>query len=170
MRPNFYWIDGPWRGRLAIAARPRGNDWLQDEIEAWKKSGIDKVVSFLTAEEERDLGLKDEAALSEASGIAFLSFPIEDRSVPSNRGAVARLVQEIEKDLANGRNVALHCRQGLGRSALVASCLLVSAGLEPGAALQRVGRARDTSVPETSEQRDWVIQFARELAPESVGR
>lgn len=168
MRPELYWINGPWRGRLAIAARPRGNDWLHDEINAWKASGIDTVVSFLTAEEERDLGLEEESKLCQASGIAFLSFPIEDRSVPSDRGAVARLIEEIEKDLAKGKNVALHCRQGLGRSAMLASCVLVSAGMEPEAAFERIGHARHSPVPETAEQRSWVIQFAREAAPVSV--
>ncbi len=168
MRPNLYWIDGPWQGKLAIAARPRGNDWLREEIEAWKTSGINKVVSFLTMEEERALGLEDEAPLCEASGVAFMSFPIEDRSVPSDRAVAVRLIQELEQDLAKGKNVALHCRQGLGRSAMVASCLLVTAGSDAESAFQEIEHARHCPVPETTEQRDWVNHFAREVAPASA--
>jgi protein-tyrosine phosphatase len=168
MRPELYWIDGRWYGKLAIAARPRGNDWLQDEIEAWKASRINKVVSFLTPEEQGELGLEDEARLCESSGMAFQSFPIEDRSVPSDHDAAASLVQEIEEDLANGKNVALHCRQGLGRSAVIAGCLLVAAGLGADAAFQEIANARHCPVPETDQQRDWVIQFAREVTPASA--
>ena len=52
---RLFWIDDPWpyTGRLAIAARPRGGDWLQDELASWRDvlgaGGV--VVSLLTAEE-----------------------------------------------------------------------------------------------------------------------
>ena len=29
---TVYWLDGPWLGRLAIVARPRGDEWLTDEL------------------------------------------------------------------------------------------------------------------------------------------
>ncbi len=58
MYTKLYWIDGPWRGKLAIAARPRGGDWIADEIASWRGSGVDVIVSLLTAEEERDLELR----------------------------------------------------------------------------------------------------------------
>jgi protein-tyrosine phosphatase len=170
MKPELHWIKGPWPGKLAIAARPRGNDWLDDEVEAWKSTGIDTVVSFLTPDEEKELGLEREAEAWRARALDFLAFPIEDRSVPSDPGEVAALIRELEKRLARGRAVALHCRQGLGRSALVASCLLVSAGLEPDAAFKRVGQARGCAVPETTAQREWVVRFARDLAPEAAPR
>jgi hypothetical protein len=28
MNPKLYWVDGPWPGKLAISARPRGGGWL----------------------------------------------------------------------------------------------------------------------------------------------
>ncbi len=57
MRTNLYWIDGPWLGRLAISPRPRGNDWLEDEVRGWKQAGVDVVMSLLTEDERVDLGL-----------------------------------------------------------------------------------------------------------------
>ena len=51
MTPDLFWIVGPWRGRLAIAARPRGGDWLEDEITGWRLAGIDIVVSLLESHE-----------------------------------------------------------------------------------------------------------------------
>jgi protein-tyrosine phosphatase len=164
MKPEIYWIDGPWQGRLAIVGRPRGNDWLGDEVGAWKNSGIDAVVSLLTADEEAELGLESEKRLAESVGIFYASYPVPDRSVPRDYGESVRLVREIEGWLAGGKNVAVHCRQGIGRSAVLAACLLVSVGLQPDAAFARLREARGCTVPETEEQREWVMQFSREIA------
>jgi hypothetical protein len=67
MRTELYWIERPWRGRLAIMPRPRGGDWLDDEIQSWRRSGVDVVVSLLTREEESDLNLLDGQSLSRAT-------------------------------------------------------------------------------------------------------
>ena len=45
MKANLFWIPGPWRGRLAIASRPRGGDWLDDEADAWRQADIDMLLS-----------------------------------------------------------------------------------------------------------------------------
>jgi protein-tyrosine phosphatase len=163
MNPELYWIEGPWTGKLAISGRPRGNEWLEDEVEGWKASGIDTVVSLLTSDEEHDLGLEDEKRLSKLNGLVFVPFPVADRSVPPDFDKAVQLIRTVEAQLVAGKNVALHCRQGLGRSALVAASVLVAAGIEPGTAFAEVGEARKCSVPETAEQREWVIQFSREV-------
>ena len=64
-----YNIEGPWRGQLAIIARPRGGDWLAEEVQDWKNEGFDVIVSLLTTDEERDLGLTEESDTSRAQGI-----------------------------------------------------------------------------------------------------
>jgi protein-tyrosine phosphatase len=156
MKAHVYWIEGPWPGRLAIVPRPRGGDWLEDEIQAWRQAGLDRVVSLLTPDEVADLDLSKEAVWCQAHAIQFLSFPIPDRSVPASRHAVLALVQQLEQALAAGERIAVHCRQGIGRSPLLAACLLVAAGEEPDTALQQISAARGCAVPETVEQQEWV--------------
>jgi protein-tyrosine phosphatase len=163
MRTDLYWIEGLWRGRLAITPRPRGGDWLEEEIQSWRRSGVDVVVSLLTQEEQTELNLLDEDALSRTNGIEFVSFPIVDRGVPSSAEAFSEQVTKLAAQLANGRNIAVHCRQGIGRAALVAICLLIVSGMEPAAAIERVSAARGCAVPETPEQRRWIADFARTL-------
>ena len=69
MVTELHWIDGPWRGKLALSARPRGGDWLEDEIAHWQRSGIKIVFSLLTDEEMSDLDLLNEAAEVHAQGM-----------------------------------------------------------------------------------------------------
>ena len=106
MKTAPYWIDGPWPGRLAIVPRPRGGDWLEDEVRAWRQVGLD--------------------------------------------------------------NVGIHCRQGIGRSAVVAACLLIFSGVDPESAFQHISAARACVVPETATQREWVIAWARALQESSL--
>jgi protein-tyrosine phosphatase len=163
MRTKLYWIEGPWRGRLAIMPRPRGGDWLEDEIQSWRRSGVDMVVSLLTVEEQTELNLRDEESLCRANSIEFVSFPIVDRSVPSSAEAFLEHLIKLAEQLANGQNIAVHCRQGIGRAALVAICLLTVSGMEPAAAIERVSAARGCVVPETPEQLQWITDFAKSV-------
>jgi protein-tyrosine phosphatase len=161
MRTEIYWIDGPWPGRLAILPRPRGGDWLEDEIRSWQQAGLDVVVSLLTRDEVVDLDLDREAELCQASGIQFISFPVADRSVPSSQKATLELVRSLDKILIDGKSLGIHCRQGIGRSAIIAACLLIFSGIDPEAAFQHISVARGCAVPETAEQREWVRTFVQ---------
>src|SRR5688572_7924210 len=125
MRTKLYWIEGPWRGRLAIMPRPRGGEWLEDEIQSWRQSGVDIVVSLLTREEQLELDLAHEESLCRANNIEFVSYAIVDRSVPSSAEEFSDHVARLAERLAGGKNIAVHCRQGIGRAALVAICILV---------------------------------------------
>src|SRR5262245_5849952 len=160
MRADLFWIPGPWRGRLAIAARPRGGDWLDDEATAWRRAGIDVVVSLLEDDEAAQLDLVDERQAAESRAIGFISFPIPDRGVPASTEAAIELIGHIAAQLEAGKNVAVHCRQGIGRSGLIAAGVLMNSGLQPEKAMETVSSARGIAVPETLEQRRWIEQLA----------
>jgi len=159
LRTELYWIEGPWTGRLAIAPRPRGDDWLEDEIAGWKTAGVDVVISLLTSDEVIDLSLGRERSICEDAGIAFVSLPIVDRSVPPSMSVFLEFLLQINDQLSRGDNVAIHCRQGIGRAALAAICLLVVAGIDQDVAIARVNKARGCGVPETNEQSSWIREF-----------
>jgi len=160
MLTGLFWVEGPWLGRMAISPRPRGSDWLDDEMKGWHQAGIDVVVSLLESGEAEDLGLDEERKYSEANGMEFYSLPIADRGVPTSVAEVARLLAALDEALTREKNVAIHCRQGIGRAGLIASTLLVERGISPLEAIQRVSAARHAPVPETAEQRAWIDSFA----------
>ena len=163
MKSDIYWIEGPWRGKLAILARPRGDDWLEDEVEGWKRAGLDVVVSLLTSGEASELGLTREPEIVNGAGITYINFPIADYNVPASKLPVQQLATELNDQLSHGACIGVHCRQGIGRSSLVAACVLVTSGESPQTAFEHIERARGRSVPDTAEQKEWVISFARDL-------
>ncbi len=164
MLTKLYWIDGPWPGKLALAPRPRGDEWLSDEMAHWRRAGIDTVVSLLTPGEESDLGLKEEGAHAVKHGMSFISFPIPDRQVPPSEREFTEIVDRLELRLAGGGNIALHCRQGVGRTGLVAAGLLLAKGFDSERVVQLLSDARGIPVPETVEQRRWLDRFASQFA------
>ncbi len=156
MNTHLFSIPGPWRGNLAVIPRPRGGDWLEDEARSWRRQGIDTVVSLLESEETDQLNLLGEGDAAEATGIRFISFPIPDRGVPASTPAAVSLISDIAGILEQGQNVAVHCRQSIGRAGLIAAGVLISVGATPDQAIETVSVARGLPIPETSEQREWL--------------
>jgi protein-tyrosine phosphatase len=160
MRKEIYWLDEAWPGKLAVGPRPRGGDWLKDDIASWKRANVNAVLSLLTPDEEKNFDLHDEASEVRTQGMEFTSLPIPDRHAPKSESKVAEVLERVSCSLSTGKNVLIHCRQGIGRSGLMAACLLVKKGMSPGAAVASVSAARGMSTPETAEQRDWVDHYA----------
>ena len=159
MRPEVYWIDLPAGARLAIMPRPRAGDWLDDEVAGWRAEGINVIVSLLEAGEVKELGLHREAGLCHDAGMEFISFPIPDGGVPASTREAKAVAEAIVGRLNEGKAVAVHCRAGIGRSSLIAACVLVLLGLTPAAAFNLIGNARGLRVPDTEGQQVWVDEF-----------
>jgi protein-tyrosine phosphatase len=83
--------------------------------------------------------------------------------VPNSSKAALELLQALAKNLTEGKHVAVHCRMGIGRSALVAAGLLVITGYLPSEAFELIEQARGRPVPDTEAQRQWVEDFRIEF-------
>jgi protein-tyrosine phosphatase len=166
MRGPLYSVQTLSTGKVSIMARPRGGDWLFDEIKALRACGVDILVSLLTASEVRELDLAEEAACCYHQGIIYLSFAITDRNVPPFSDQTFLFLKQLRVHLSEGKHIAFHCRQGLGRVGLMAASLLVLTGLTPEQAFEQLSRARGYAVPETGEQRAWVMAFFQSQRPD----
>ena len=159
MPAEIYWIPEALGGRLGIMARPRSGDWLGDEIASWHAAKVSLVVSLLEPGEVRELRLADEASLCSSQGIDFVSFPVADRGVPASARETAKLVKRLDEAIQGGAAVAIHCRAGIGRSALLAACILKRRGLPDGEIFPAISRARGVTCPDTEAQVRWLEGF-----------
>jgi hypothetical protein len=108
---NPYWIKNEGL-RLGIIPRPRGQDWLADDIGALRHAGVDVIVSALTPAETEEWGLRDESRCCEDNGLKFLSFPIEDRSVPTSLSEFDGLIDSVTEYLREGKAVVVLLGRG----------------------------------------------------------
>jgi protein-tyrosine phosphatase len=158
MTKNVYWISAAQPHRIAIVARPRGNDWLEDDLKRLSSEGIGVLVSMLTPDEAAELGLSGEERFCDQCGISFFNLPIADRSVP-NEFEIGALLGTLVDQVLIGKGVGFHCRAGIGRSSMMAALVLGRLGWTPDAAFRAISAARGCQVPDTLEQEQWVQSF-----------
>jgi atypical dual specificity phosphatase len=143
--PGFSWIENP---RLAALARPESVvdlSWL-------KEHGIDLLLS-LTEEPPNRRDINE-------AGLMLVHVPIEDMAAPS-REDFERSIATMEKALASGLGVAVHCAAGLGRTGTVLAAWFVHQGMSSREAIRKIRRLRPGSI-ETEEQAEAVHEFARQ--------
>jgi protein-tyrosine phosphatase len=156
MRCTVYWLSDNDSTRLGIMPRPRGGDWLEDEIASLRDQKVDVVVSLLTCDEEAELQLAEEPHLCRAAGLRFISFPIADRQTPADPEAALQLVHDLSQLYAQRKGIVIHCRAGIGRASLIAAAILASQGSSVMNAFQIISSARGCPVPDTEEQSRWL--------------
>lgn len=102
----------------------------------------------------------DEPGAFLARGVEFLHLPTDDLCAVSE----AMLDQGVAfagRVLAEGRRLLVHCQNGVGRSALLALCILVDGGWPPLGALLRAKDARWQVSPSPAQYEAWAGWLAR---------
>lgn len=171
--PNSYWV----RPGQLLAGEYPGSMTRADAMERVQKLLNAGVTSFVDLTEEGELPAYD-GLLPELTEqqVRYRRLPILDHSVPESPAHMVKILDVIDKELAAGRCVYVHCRAGIGRTGTTVGCHLIRSGLDNVDALDRLqtlwqqcGRAlRWPTIPETSEQVDFVRQW-RESSSVGVG-
>ena len=105
--------------------------------------------------------------------VLYVRKPIPDHGVPRAPEHMVEIQAELDGALARGRRVYVHCRAGIGRTGTVVACHLIEQGMTPHAALIRLNElwqdndraATWHDVPETDEQRDYVLGWSPAVDP-----
>lgn len=156
---DIFWVQGDPPVSLAIVLRPRGGDWLEEELRRMKSDGIQTLVSLLEKHEAAFLDLSEEGRVAKQIGLQFLSFPIRDTQIPADPAAFQNFVQYLASRLRAGEHIGVHCRGSIGRATLVAASALIHLGWSSRSALAAIQLARGCPVPDTQEQRQWILQY-----------
>ena len=115
--------------------------------------GIGAVIDL--REEDRD----DEEALRSA-GIDFLHLPTPDLE-PATCDMLDAGVAFARDHISRGGRVLIHCMHGIGRSPLLALCLMVDRGMEPLEALKQAKDRRVEVSPSKAQFRGWADWLER---------
>ncbi|HET7757547.1 MAG TPA: ADP-ribosylglycohydrolase family protein [Steroidobacteraceae bacterium] len=155
--PNCYWV---LPGRLLAGEYPGGasTELTRERLQRLLEAGVE---CFFDLTRPGELApYHPELPVS----IDHVRKPIPDHSLPEKREHMAEILDRLGQALRTRRTVYLHCRAGIGRTGMVAGCLLVERGLAGDAALgelnrlwQQSERSRQWSaIPETAEQIEYV--------------
>ena len=157
MPTKIHWIyQFENKARIGIMARPRGNEWLEDEIKHLKYSNVNTLISLLESDEVDDVNLGEEDFFCSRYHIGFINFPIRDRSIPMINEDVDMFIVNLGDKLEKGASIVIHCRMGIGRSSIIAGAVLLKFGFSATDIMKIISSARGISVPDTEEQLDWL--------------
>jgi ADP-ribosylglycohydrolase/protein tyrosine phosphatase (PTP) superfamily phosphohydrolase (DUF442 family) len=172
--PNCYWV---LPGQLLAGEYPGGAapEATRARLQRLLAAGIE---CFLDLTQPGEVAPHPPYESELPAGIEYLRAPVTDHAIPEERAQMAAILEALARVLDSGRPVYLHCRAGIGRTGMVAGCLLVERGMAGDEALAELNRlwqqsARASqwpSVPETPEQtqyvRTWVpLRAAAESDP-----
>jgi protein-tyrosine phosphatase len=142
-------------GSLWLHSMPGRRELLEQTWEQIAVHGVQLIVCLSESDEVR-AGSPSYAAAFDAKTIPCLveRFPIPDFGVPSNREAFWSLASKLATQLSSGGRVLIHCGAGIGRTGMLAVCVLLALGDGPAEAQQAVSMAGSLAV--TPEQRELV--------------
>ncbi len=148
-------IDGAlWLGPMPGRLRP-----LADDLADLAQQRIARIICLTPLDEIR-LKSPDYAARQADLGIPVTRFPIGDFGVPEDGGGLKALAEQAARDLQAGRQLFIHCAAGIGRTGMVATCVLVALGLSGAESVAAIAAAG--SGPETEIQKQLVARYAEE--------
>lgn len=161
MKPSIYPIASEQPGSLFIMPKPSG-EWLDDDVAHYRSMGANTIISMLEAAEVEELSLQNERIACENNQLNFINFPIQDRGLP-DRESFKKLIGIVTDRLRKNEGVAVHCRAGIGRSGMLVCCALAKFLGSAEDAMDVVSRSRGVEVPDTEEQRDFIVSIVQEI-------
>jgi ADP-ribosylglycohydrolase len=181
MRVNWVSMDTVPRfrdlpGRLGMTFLPgkqrdgwSGRHWrtLGTDLRQLREHGAD--VLFLLVEDV-DLEMArvvDIEGACAGAGIELVRHAVVDMDIPSDGERYRVDLDRLIEDLRAGRDVAVACRGGLGRTGTAVACLLVDGGLDPDDAITLTRASRKHTIERHGQEqfvREWIWPVREGLA------
>lgn len=157
------------KGRLGITSCPGKKDkkWNRDldtDLAVLAGHHPDMIVSLLERGEYAALQVSDYPDRAQRRGIRFVRAEIRDLHEPHREGEFQAVVTRIVAALREGQTVLVHCRSGVGRAVLTATCVLIALGASAAEAFLTVRRYRPIA-DTTLRQEQYMVTFAHRVSP-----
>jgi protein-tyrosine phosphatase/ADP-ribosylglycohydrolase len=166
--PGSYWVEP---GRLLVGEFPgsRSRADTMDRLKQVLAAGITQFIDLTDPSELPSYEALLPFATPSGRRVQYMRESIPDHGVPGSTVTMERIVATLRNALDAGEVVYLHCRAGIGRSAMVAACYLVERGMKAEAALDQLQKCWQQSaksqhwvcVPETEDQYEYIREWAR---------
>lgn len=134
--------------------------WLTDQLAVGGCFPVERAGELRDAHDIRaivDLRVEDcdDEEQLRVAGIELLHLPTPDLE-PASHHDLQRGVAFVRERRRRGDKVLIHCQHGIGRSALLALCVLVDEGWKPLDALSHMKDRRAAVSPSRSQYQGWV--------------
>ncbi|EAR92835.1 cyclin-dependent kinase inhibitor 3 (macronuclear) [Tetrahymena thermophila SB210] len=144
---------------------------LRVDVEQFSsQDNVKTIICLLNDYELRSIGVdvKQYQKICQEKGITFIQYPIIEMSVPECKSMDQfdqEVIQFIINEMKQNKNVLCHCRGGIGRAGLIASCLLLRFKIKNkwSDAIQLVRSIRDQRCVESKKQETFVQQYQNYL-------
>ncbi len=170
--PESYWVlfDKFLAGENPVRFNEEAT---HQRLDALLDAGIDTFIDLTQTDElPTYLTLLKDKGQSKNRQINYYHFPILDRGLPSHPGMIA-ILDTLDKVLANGQKVYLHCWGGVGRTGTTVGCYLVRHGRTGQQAVDQIAewwqdipkRRIYPRSPETEEQVQYILDWQESPLP-----
>ncbi|RLI45565.1 hypothetical protein DRO64_02320 [Candidatus Bathyarchaeota archaeon] len=146
-----------WAGLLFNANMITNNIWVGglNSPRIIISEGFDTVIDL------REEDVRNYQFILEKHGIEYFNLKIPD-GMGASPDVLLEVTKLIMKRVKDGKKILIHCNLGRGRSILVAAAYLVSKGLKPNEAINKIKSIRSVSFLNT-RQREALYEFARAI-------
>ncbi|KAF6350961.1 cyclin dependent kinase inhibitor 3 [Rhinolophus ferrumequinum] len=137
----------------------------QKDTEELRSYGIQDIFVFCTRGELSKYRVPNLLTLYQQYGIITHHYPIPDGGTP-DIASCCEIMEELAICLKNNRKTLIHCYGGVGRSCLVAACLLLylSDTVSPQQAIDSLRDLRGSGAIQTIKQYNYLHEFRDKLA------
>lgn len=117
--------------------------------------GAVAVVTLLDSLEMRINGVSDLPNTAEWLDLRWLHLPVDNKGIPGENFELLwrKTGAELVQLLRDGKRIVIHCKEGIGRSAIVAVRLLIELGTPAELAIKLVQKARPESLRLYSQEK-----------------
>jgi protein-tyrosine phosphatase len=131
-----------YSGVLMLHSMPGREEPLEEVWEEIRRGQVDCIVSLADIQEINTKSpLYGRAILAGTVPCERVEFPIRDFGVPRDHEAFWQFTCALAARLRVGQRLLVHCAAGVGRTAMLAACVLVALGVSAEDAKAAVSRA-----------------------------